>query len=608
MKKLFYIILCFVLAACAVIPAFAEPSRSDLDAITTPYMCLYEADTGTVVYQRNAEAKAYPASTTKIMTAIVALEHCSDINALYTCGWEAQNGFGSKSSLLGLKYGYVVSIKDMLYGLMLCSGNDCGACLAVATAGSIDNFIALMNEKAAEIGMTGTHYTNPHGLHDDNHYTTAYDMALLMQHALKNDVFREIIKTIEYTVTEVNGKFTKTIQTSNKFLFTKEGVDWDKNEYEYAIGGKTGETNVAGYCLVEAAQKDGVTLIAVLMGDPNYDTSKFYYRFHSARTLFEYGFARYASYDLAHYGVTSDFNINTTGYAANDPNSGVVTAYVDTSSVRVSGLKEDIDAYSASSFTWLEPELDPAAVAAPVNIGDKLGTATLTLNGKELFTGDLIAASSVQADASVSDTDVPSGIIDEDHTGRRDVNNLTVSKNGGNADYTVWVYYNDTLFTMQDGKEWYYLFCDGDVFRSARVPAAEHEIRLYAQSPESGAWEPTSSIEPGGRYAVVSGGKALQAVRKGRSLAALPVTVGDDGSITDALPESAVWTFTPNGAGFQLTSGGLYLHRSGGDGLLFWILIAVLVIAVIVVIRLIATNRRRRRNPKRRGRYKIYRM
>ena len=390
MKRFIYIFLIIIMLAVSVTPAYAAPGASELEKITTPYIMLMEADSGAVLYERNAYSKAYPASTTKIMTCIVALENCSNIEAKYTCGWEAQNGFGSKSSLLGLKYGFIVTIKDMLYGLMLCSGNDCGACLAVATAGSIEGFIDLMNKKAADIGMTGTHYTNPHGLHDDNHYTTAYDMALLMQYALKNETFREIIKTIEYTVTEENGKFTKTIQTSNKFLLTKPDVDWDENIYEYAIGGKTGETNVAGYCLVEAAEKDGTKLIAVLMGDSNQSSSKFYYRFHSARTLFEYGFSQYACYDLEHYGVSSEFNIPTTGYPKDDPNNGVITAQVDTSSVTISGKKADLDQMTAQSFTWTEPQLEGGSVEAPVNVGDKLGTATLLLNGKTLFTGDLI--------------------------------------------------------------------------------------------------------------------------------------------------------------------------------------------------------------------------
>lgn len=611
MKRFIYILISILVLLTAIVPSYAQPDTSDLDKITTPYMILMEAESGAVLYERSAYVKAYPASTTKIMTCIVALEKCSNIDAKYTCGWEAQNGFGSKSSLLGLKYGYIVTIKDMLYGLMLCSGNDCGACLAVATAGTIENFVDLMNQKAAEIGMTGTHYTNPHGLHDDNHYTTAYDMALLMQYALKNEDFREIIKTIEYTVTEANGKFTKTIQTSNKFLYTKEGVDWDQNEYEYAIGGKTGETNTAGYCLVEAAEKDGVTLVAVLMGDPNSDTSKFYYRFHSARTLFEYGFAQYACYDLAHYGVSNEFNIPTSGFIKDDPNNGVVTARVDDSEFKLSGKKSELDQLTAKSFSWLEPELDGEAVKAPVNVGDKLGTVTLTCNGEKLFTGDLIASTAMAADGEDKATQQPSEIIDDEHTGRRDVCNLTVSKNGGDPEYTVWVYYNKTLFTMQDGLNWYYLFNDGEVFRSARVPAAPHEIALYRYSVnENGNPSLTyaESPEGGQQYLVVSEGKALCGSKKGRSLQAVPVSVDENGNVTGSIPASALWTFTPNGSGYQLTSDGRYLHRSGGDGLLFWILMGVLVIGIIVVLRLLATSRKRRRNPRRRGRYKIYRM
>ena len=611
MKRFIYIILSLLIFLSAAVPVSAQPDVQELDKITTPYMILMEAGTGAVLYERSAYVKAYPASTTKIMTCIVALENCRNIDAKYTCGWEAQNGFGSKSSLLGLKYGYIVTIKDMLYGLMLCSGNDCGACLAVATAGSIEGFTDLMNKKAAEIGMTGTHYTNPHGLHDDNHYTTAYDMALLMQYSLKNETFREIIKTIEYTVTEENGKFTKTIQTSNKFLLTKEGVDWDTNEYEYAIGGKTGETNTAGYCLVEAAEKDGVTLIAVLMGDPNNDTSKFYYRFHSARKLFEYGFSQYACYDLEHYGVTSEFNIATSGYPKDDPNNGVITAEVDTSSVKLSGKKTELDQLTGQSFSWQEPQLDPGAAEAPVNVGDRLGTVTLLCNGETLFTGDLIAKTAMGTDEASTPTQEPKDIINDEHTGRRDVCNLTVSKNGGDPEYTVWVYYNKTLFTMQDGLNWYYLFNDGDVFRSARVPAAPHEIKLYKYSTDENG-NPSLNYaempEGGQQYLVVSEGKALQASKKGRSLQAVPVNIDQNGSVTGSIPTTALWTFTPNGSGYQLTSGGMYLHRSGGDGLLFWILIAVLVIGLIIVLRLLATSRKRRRNPRRRGRYKIYRM
>jgi D-alanyl-D-alanine carboxypeptidase (penicillin-binding protein 5/6) len=588
-------------------------SREDVDGITTPHMILFEPESQTVLYERDAYSKAYPASTTKIMTFVVIVEHWTDLDKKYTCGDESWRGFYSQSSLLGLKPGYIVTIRDMLYGLMLCSGNDCGACLAVATCGSVEGFVDLMNAKAQELGMTGTHYTNPHGLHDDEHYTTARDMALLMAYALKNETFREVIGTLEYTIVEANGRFTKTIQTSNKLLLTKPDIDWDECKYEYAIGGKTGETNIAGYCLVEAAEKDGVTLIAVLFGDSNASATKFYYRFHSAVKLFEYGFEQYVSYDLSQFGVSGEFNIQTEGYPVSDAKGGKITASVDISELRVKGLRDDLEGLSAQSFSWQEPVLDKEAIKAPVAVGDVLGTATLYMNGKPFYTGDLIAREAMASAEEIKPTEsANTEIVDNKGGGKSgDVCNLTVSKNGGESEYTVWVYYKNTMFTMQDGLTWHYLYCDGDVFRAAKTPGVPCEITLYlAENDAEGntRYVPVDSVESGMKYVVVSQGRALQAVKKGRSLLASPVETDANGYLSSEVSPEMLWTFTANGSGFRLDSDGMILHRSGGDGLLFWILIGVLAIALIIVIRLIATSRSRRRNPRRRGKYKIYRM
>ena len=620
MKRFLNIILCAVLLAASLLPASAHASREELDSIKTPELLLMEADSETVLYEKNGYDKVFPASTTKIMTCIVVLDTGLDVKNQYTCGWEAQNGFGSQSSLLGLKYGYTVTIEDMLYGLMLCSGNDCGACLAVATAGSLEAFVGLMNQKAEELGMTGTHYTNPHGLHNEEHYTTAYDMAILMKHALENEDFRRIISAKEYTVVEAKGKMTKTIQTSNKMLFTKPDIDTEDNIYPYAIGGKTGETNVAGYCLVEAAEKDGITLIAVSMGDPNNYATSPYNRFHNARKMFEYGFEQYVRYDSAElardFGVTNAFNIQTSGYPQDDPNGGKVTAEVDISPVELRGLKDELDKLSPQDFYWYEPELIEDPVRTPVEVGDVLGTAALYYrpDGKTeklLYEGELVAVSGMRPETFAVVSHNPSTIVDDKSTARRDVCNLAVSKNGGNPEYTVWIYYQNALYTMQDGLTQHYLFYDGEVFRSARVPATDSTIMLYKvidNDDGSVGYYGTDQIEPGQRYVVVSRGMALEAVKKGRSLKAYQLDLDSAGNIRSEVPEDAVWTFNQNGTGWQLTSGGLYLHRSGGDGLLFWILIAVLVISLAIVIHLLVTGKRRRRNPKRRGKYKIYRM
>lgn len=598
--------------ASVFIPTNVLAERSMLENISTPHIVLLETETNTVLFEKRAREKAYPASTTKIMTCIVALEHCQDLDTYYTCGYEAVNGFGSASSLLGLKQGYKVTIKDLLYGLMLCSGNDCGACLAVATAGSMESFVGLMNAKAEELGMTGTHYTNAHGLQNEDHYTTAYDMALLMRYAISNPTFREIIAAKQYTVREANRKFEKTIYTSNKLIYTKE-TDTEDNKYQYCIGGKTGETNWAGYCLVEAAKKDGVTLVAVLLGDNNQGGISQYYRFRNAKLLFDYGFREFVSYELSHYNVPNSFNIQATGYDMNDPNRGMLTAEVDVSSVRVSGTRDRVDQITEHSFSWGDPELDPNAINAPVNVGDRLGTVTLFLDGEPIFTGDLIAKTAVSDKPVPITTPAPTSMVDgETPSARRDVCNITVSKNGGEPEYTIWYFWNGNIYTKDDKKnKTFLLFCDGDVFRTAKVPAVSFDIKLYKRVEDDFGFPeyvPAEAPEDGESYVIVSQSKALQASKKGRTLGAVELEFDENGNIVSDVKEDMVWTFKANGGGFNIISKGKYLHRYEGNGLLFWILIGILVIGLAVVIRLIVTNRTRRRNPRMRGRYRIYRM
>ncbi|MBO4384680.1 MAG: D-alanyl-D-alanine carboxypeptidase [Clostridia bacterium] len=593
-------------------PTNALAERSVLENISTPHIVLLETETNTVLFEKNAREKAYPASTTKIMTCIVALEHCQNLDTFYTCGYEAVNGFGPNSSLLGLKQGYKVTIKDLLYGLMLCSGNDCGACLAVATAGSMEAFIGLMNAKAEELGMTGTHYTNAHGLQNEDHYTTAYDMALLMKYAIYNPTFREIISATQYTVQEANNKFRKTIYTSNKLLYTKE-TDTEDNKYPYCIGGKTGETNWAGYCLVEAAKKDGVTLVAVLLGDNNMGGVSQYYRFRNAKLLFDYGFRQFVSYDLSHFNVPTEFNVQATGYDMNDPNRGMMTAEVDISGQKISGTRDDMNAITDDSFTWGDPVLDPYAINAPVNVGDKIGTVTLFLNGEPLFTGDLIATSAVSDKPVPIVTPAPTTQVDgETPSARRDVCNITVSKNGGEPEYTIWYFWNGNLYTKDDKKnKTFLLFLDGEVFRTAKVPAVSCDITLYKRVEDDFGFPEyviAGAPEDGESYVIVSQFKALRSSKKGRTLAAVEIEVDENGVITSDVKDDMVWTFKANGGGFNILSKNKYLHRYEGNGLLFWILIGILVTGLAIVIRLIVTSRTRRRNPRMRGRYRIYRM
>ncbi len=627
MKRFIYILICLIMALSLAVPSASFADTDELEAITTPHIILYEANTGTVLFNRAEHEKAYPASTTKIMTCIVALEYFEDINRTYTCGYEATNGFGPQSSVLGLQYGYKVTIKDLLYGLMLVSGNDCGACLAVAAAGSTGAFVEMMNAKAQEIGMNDTHYMNAHGLQNDEHYTTAYDMALLMSYALRNDDFRAILSAKEYTVNEVNGKFSKTVYTSNKLLYTKN-TDTENNEYRYAIGGKTGETNTAGYTLVEAAEKDGVCLVAVLMGDNNQGGTSMYYRFRNAVKLFNWGFENFLCYDRDDFNTTGSpiasqislntlFNVQTIGYEESDASRGLITAEADISDIMIAGTKEELGSIDDSSFVWAEPVLDEQGITAPVEVGDKLGTVDLYLNGKVVFTSDLLAKSAVRAGQNSGKSGEYPGsspfVTVTTGPSKQKICNLTISKNGGEDKYTTWIYYDGTLCSMADANNFYYLFYDGEVFRTSTDPASKRVTLYQIVEDDNGAayYVPDAEAVNGGNYLVVCSGKALRASKSGRSLAASALEFDENGYLTSAITADMIWTFTQKGTGngYQLTNNGRYLHRSPGDGLLFWIIIGVLVIAIAVIARLLIVRRGRgrRRSFKRRNIYRIYR-
>ena len=284
------------------VPVTVEDAFAD---VSTPYIALMEAETGALLYQRDAYSRAFPASTTKVMTAIVALENIKDMNRVVTLGWRPVSGFGPTSSLMGLEANETIPLMDILYGLMMRSGNDAAKALAMETSYEvfgqdtepselIPKFVDLMNQKAAELGMNSTHFVTVDGRHDDNHYTTAYDFAVLMRYALQNPVFAKVIATAEYDVAPTNQHPQGMhFENSNRLISNKTG-DNQSFLYQYCIGGKTGETNYAGYCLISACRKDDITLIAVQFGDSNNSTSKFY-RYEVAKKLYDWGYENYCA-------------------------------------------------------------------------------------------------------------------------------------------------------------------------------------------------------------------------------------------------------------------------------------------------------------------------
>lgn len=237
-----------------------------------------EKSTGTILFGKNENDQRKMASTTKIMTAIVVLEKVNDLSEIVTI---SKKSAGIGGSRLGLSTNSQVSVNDLLYGLLLCSGNDAAIALAEFVGENVAGFADLMNQKALELGLLKTHFVTPHGLDDDNHYTTAYELALLTKYALKNETFSQIVRTHTYTVS-ISGS-PKTIHNTNELLGNLNGV----------YGVKTGFTNGANRCLVSSCKRGDLDIICVVLGA---DTKKF--RTQDSIKLIEYAFSNFEMVDI----------------------------------------------------------------------------------------------------------------------------------------------------------------------------------------------------------------------------------------------------------------------------------------------------------------------
>ncbi len=274
MRKFCLLAALILLAHGFTLPIQAAPSLSASAAV------LMEESGGRILMDVNAHTRMPMASTTKIMTAIVALES-TDVQKTVTV---SEKAVGIEGSSVYLKAGEELTMEQLLYALLLESANDAAAAIAIEIAGDISAFSDMMNETAKRIGLTETHFTNPHGLDDEMHYTTAYDLALLASYALKNETFRKIVSTHKTTVPLNGSDGTRLLVNHNKML----------KIYDGAIGVKTGYTRRSGRCLVSAAERDGVTMIAVTLSAPD--------DWHDHTSMLDYGFSLYEAVSLAEVG------------------------------------------------------------------------------------------------------------------------------------------------------------------------------------------------------------------------------------------------------------------------------------------------------------------
>lgn len=265
------IISLFVMAVMCIImsaSAWAAPQGE----LTAQAAILVNAKTGEVLYEKNADKQIYPASTTKMMTAILAIEKSKPFRIVTV----SKRAAGEEGSSAELRAGDRVQMQDLLYGLMLPSGNDAAVAIAEHMDGSVEKFAQRMTKKAHEIGAVHTNFTNPNGLPDQRHYTTARDLATIARYAYKNSRFRKIVKTEQRDIRIANTGRIIDLYNTNELLGTMQGCD----------GIKTGTTSAAGQCLVASATRDGVSLIAVVMKVADGK------RWQEAQTLLEYGFAQ----------------------------------------------------------------------------------------------------------------------------------------------------------------------------------------------------------------------------------------------------------------------------------------------------------------------------
>lgn len=263
MKKIRNLLLFILLLV--MVPGFSAftcgeslAEKNKLSPVNAGGACVMEVNTGRILYSCKSDSKLPMASTTKVMTALIALEN-TELDEEFIVDARA---VGVEGSSIYLKKGETVKMQDLLYGLMLMSGNDAAEAIAYKVAGSLENFAGLMNEKAKELGAANTNFVNPHGLHDENHYTTAADLCKIASEALKNPQFKKIVSTKKYTMEGIDNG---TIKGETRYFSNKNKM---LTQYEGANGVKTGYTKAAGRCLVTSAERDGMQIVSVVLNCP----------------------------------------------------------------------------------------------------------------------------------------------------------------------------------------------------------------------------------------------------------------------------------------------------------------------------------------------------
>lgn len=378
MKKLKIIFFIFIFLMQFII--FISPSYADSDNLKTycPSCILIEANTGKILYEKNSNDVRFPASTTKIMTAILTVENCN-LDDVATVSHNAVYSIPYDYTHASLKEGEELTIEQLLYALMIPSANDAAIVLAEHISGSVEEFAKLMNKRAEELGCKNTHFVNPNGIHSKDHTSTSYDLALMGKFAMQNSIIRKIVSTTQFTLPATN-KYSKTdriFNNSNDLLNT-----YSRYYYEGTTGVKTGYTGEAGNCIIASAKKNDFEVILVVLGGESTNTG-LSQRYLDCKTLFDYAFNNYSLKTLHEKNAVLK-QITVRGATEETQNLNVL-------------IKDKIEIFAENNIdlSSLDPEITlDENLIAPISANSAIGKITYNYDG-QTYSSDLIAETQV---------------------------------------------------------------------------------------------------------------------------------------------------------------------------------------------------------------------
>lgn len=393
MKKIRFIFIFFLAAFLTILlppsaSAFSSEIMNSME-VNCGSCLLEDMDTNTVLYGQNNSERIYPASVTKVLTALVVLQHVEagqlSLDDTITASSTFSKGLTYQAATGNIQPGEQLTVENLLYMLMLASHCDAANVLAEAVSGSVDAFADEMNQTALDLGCTGSNFVNPSGLHNQEHYTTCDDLYRIAKAAYQSETYRTIIGTAHYTVPATNLSAERTLHNTNALICDDVYTQY---LYDYCTGGKTGSTYPAGYCLLSYAEKDGRTLCCVMMGCAwliNLDGSRLWTQYTESSRLYDWGFDNFETLPVVEEG-SIQATIPVTGARSGD--SVALAAATSLSAL----VPNDI---TLEDFVF-QPDL-PESISAPVSVGDVVGTLSVELDGISYGTIELVSTSTLDA-------------------------------------------------------------------------------------------------------------------------------------------------------------------------------------------------------------------